>query len=199
MESLIIIIGDNFIGGIEYYKATIRAMKIRKIPISPIQIVSNKRILGLDDEVIVSPNLTKMLKNEDWIFTVPGQPGLYGIVPSAYNGIGIMTIPARGGDTANFIKDIQTSYPELSITIAILKPSSINGSLNKLVGTYGLSDEVASKIYSDYKEHTEWRENIVPDNFVPIDIEYPSIPSSPSAAIGYLNKLVDKFSTIKNI
>ena len=194
MDSLVIIIGDNFIGGIDYYKTAIRTMKIRKIPVSPIQIISNKKILGLDDEVIVSPNLTKMLKSEDWIFVVPGQPGLYGIVPSAYNGIGIMTIPARGDATADFIKKVHDAYPELRIIPVILTPGSLNGSLGRLTSTYNLTDEIASKIYNDYKEHTDWREGLVPADLEGsvITVEYPTISSS--SLVMYVGKLIDKLT-----
>lgn len=192
MDSLVIIIGDNFIGGIDLYNTTLRTMKIRKISASPITVVSSKKIIGLED-TIISQNMVNLIKSEPWAFTVPGQPGLYAIQPSVYNGeVGVMTIPARGEATANFIKDVMTSYPELVIIPVVLKPESINGSLARLTNSYKLSDEVASKIYSDYKEHIEWRENVVPENIETITIEYPHISSLGTAM--YVSKIIDRIT-----
>lgn len=178
MNALVVIIGDNFVGGINLYNTTIRALKTKKIKVSPIAIVSSKKIIGIDD-AIISPNLATMLKDEFWMYTVPGQPGLYAINPTVYNGVGIMTIPARGKDTAELLEKIHTEYPLLHIVPVVLIPQTLNGALATLTNDYKLSDDIATKIYTAYNDNPEWREDIVPEDLADnkVEIHYPR-PSS---------------------
>lgn len=185
MKKLIIIIGDNFTGGILFYKALLSTLKINRISATPVPIVSSKKVLGFGNELIISQYLSEIVKDEPWAYRVPGQPGYYLIKDIDDSGIGVMTIPARGKATMEFINSISATIDVITV---MLKPESLSGTMSVLLNDFDLSDSVAVNIYNSYTEHPEWRDDICN---VSLTVEYKDVMSLSKMAPQYIRTIID--------
>ena len=198
MKTLIVIIGDHFVGGTVYYKALLSTLHTRKINAIPVPIVSSKKVLGFGEELIISSYLSELVKEEPWAYRVPGQPGYYLIKNNGEpdNDIGVMSIPARGKATVDFIKSIS---PDVNVITVMLNPESLDGAITNLITVFGLNDSVAVSIYNSYISHNEWRVDI---GEVDIKVNYKNINSlgkiTPQSISDVIKKLEEDENKIES-